>query len=102
MAMHDSVHTAMHEDSALSAIDSEILHGSRLAGATLTSQLQQGSVQSNEERGEEQRVPLHHFPAKFPRVVNKYIGLVEGRFDARVLGKRRTTSVLPLVIILGN
>ena len=71
MAMYDSVHTAMHGDPALSAIDSEILHGSRLAGATLTSQLQQGSVQSNEERGEEQRVPLHHFPAKFPRVVNK-------------------------------
>ena len=44
--MHDSVHTAMHEDSALSAIDSEILHGSRLAGATLTSQLHQGSVKN--------------------------------------------------------
>ena len=33
----------MHGDPALSAIDSEILHGSRLAGATLTSQLHQGS-----------------------------------------------------------
>ena len=31
---------------ALSAIDSEILHGSRLAGATLTSQLHQGSVKN--------------------------------------------------------
>ena len=46
MAMYDSVHAAMHGDSALSAIDSEILHGSRLAGATLTSQLQQGSLRN--------------------------------------------------------
>ena len=46
MAMYDPVHAAMHGDSALSAIDSEILHGSRLAGATLTSQLQQGSLRN--------------------------------------------------------
>ena len=31
---------------ALSAIDSEIIHGSRLAGATLTSHLHQGSVKN--------------------------------------------------------
>ena len=42
----DSVHAAMHGDSALSGIHSEILHGSRLAGATLTSQLQQGSLRN--------------------------------------------------------
>ena len=46
MAMYDPVHAAMHGDSALSAIDSEILHGSRLAGATLTNQLHQGSVKN--------------------------------------------------------
>ena len=46
MAMYDSVHAAMHGGSALSAIDSEILHGSKLAGATLTSQLQQGSLRN--------------------------------------------------------
>ena len=46
MAMYDSVRAAMHGDSALSAIDSEILHGSRLVATTLTNQLHQGSVKN--------------------------------------------------------